>query len=196
MSTIPIIDPSGSFALSAKYKKALEKGKLAGIRLEFDTSGVRVLAALPSKEGEQAQWVPIAEAMASISGVTEERPFEDEKAHIVGKFEVRLDKECPVALRDSASKEALTAAIQGLPFKERRALQMSNREFELAYLRWEDGTPVPRPAEQAELLRQEQAANRGRANARGRGRGGRGRGSFRSEENPPKESAQAPKSAQ
>jgi len=95
----------------------------------------------------------------------------------VSKFEVRLDKEAPEGFRKASKKEDMEAAVAALPFKERRAFQMSNKEFEMAFLRWEDGKPIPRPAEQAEALRVERASTRG-GGFRGRGRGGRGRGSF------------------
>jgi len=178
MASVASIDPFGSLVLAAKAKKALDQGKLAGIRLEFTAEGGKALGALPLKAGEVTlQWVAIAEAMASVSKETEVRPWAEEKAHLVSKFEVRLDKEAPKELRDSSKKEEAEAAIAAMPFKERRAFQMSNKEFEMAFLRWEDGTPVPRPAEQAEALRVERAATRG-GGFRGRGRGGRGRGSF------------------
>jgi len=170
-----IIDPTGIVGLQAKYKKALDKGKLAEIRLEFTAAGFTAVARLPKGEGK---FLPISEAMALISAEIEERPFADEKAHAVSKFEVRLDKEAPDSFKKASSKEELDAAIAShQPFKERRAFQMSNKEFELAFLRWEDGNPVPRPAEEAESLRKERAASRG-GGTRGRGRGGRGRGSF------------------
>jgi hypothetical protein len=182
MANITIVDPMGSLVLAPKARKALEKGKLAGIRLEFTNSGVRAVAALPleeGKKGEPTKWVPIAEAMASIASSTEEsRPWAEEKGHLVTKFEVRLDKEAPKELRESSTKVEFEAAIAALPFKERRAFQMSNKEFEMAFLKWEEGKPIPRPADQAEALRVERSVTAKRGALRGRGRGGRGRGSF------------------
>jgi hypothetical protein len=181
--TSQIVDPLGPLGLTAKYTKALQGGKLAGIRLVFTPTGVQVEGCLPS---DPAAWVPLTEAMASKAS-DDARPFADEHAHIVSKYESRLDEECPTGLRSAADKAAETAAIVALPFAKRRALQMSNREFEEAFLRWVGGAPVARTAEQAEALRQERIAARGRG--RGRGRGGRGRGSFRA---PPQEAAQGP----
>jgi hypothetical protein len=175
MDHLVVIDPLGHFGLSPKFRKALEQGKVAAIRLTFELGETRAEALSNGPEGD---WSSLVEAMASISA-TAERPFEDERAHVVGKFEVRLDKEAPAGLRSAADKAALTAAIDSLPFRERRALAMSNREFDLSYLRWENGAPVPRPAAEADKLRQEQIAARGGGKTgRGRGRGGRGRGSF------------------
>lgn len=175
-----IIDPSGIFGLTAKYKKALEQGKIGALRLEFSNGEFTATAAKnDGPKGALGNFVPLSEAMASISA-TADRPYGDEKAHLVGKYEVRLDEECPVALRDAADKAALDAAVAALPFRKRRALQMSNKEFELAFSRWENGAPVPRTAEAVEALLAERNATRGGGNrGRGRGRGGRGRGSFR-----------------
>jgi len=177
----------GALGLTAKYKRALEKGNLKAIRLVFTPEGVKVEGSNALDEDEDPVWIPLPEAMASPSR-GEERPFLDEKAHTVGRYEVRLDEEAPQELRNATSKVVLDAAVAALPFRKRRALQMSNREFELAFLRWEGGNPVPRPAEQAEALRAERAATRGGNRGRGRGRGGRGRGSFRgaqAPQNPP-----------
>jgi hypothetical protein len=178
MASIANVDPMGSFVLAGKAKKALDKGKLGGIRLEFTAEGGKALGALPLAEGEtELSWRALAEVMASISDSSDSRPWAEEKAHFVSKFEIRLDKEAPEGLRTAADKAALDAAVAALPFRERRAFQMSNKEFEMAFLRWEAGAPVPRPAEQAEALRVERNAARG-GGGRGRGRGGRGRGSF------------------
>lgn len=179
MANIANVDPMGSFVLAGKAKKALEKGKLAGIRLEFTAEGGKALGALPLKEGETAlSWKALAEVMASIaSSGDDDRPWAEEKAHLVSKFEIRLDKEAPEGLRNAANKAAYEAAVMLLPFRDRRAIQMSNKEFEMAFLRWEAGQPVPRPVDQAEALRAERNAARG-GGGRGRGRGGRGRGSF------------------
>jgi len=185
MSSIPLIDPTGPLGLRAKYQNALEKGKILAIRIEFTPKGV---VAMGLKKGGDAavaaDWLPIAEAMTKAAEAVEERPFEDEKAHFVSKYEVRLDEEAPQGLRDAATAADLKAAIAALEFRKRRALQMSNREFELAFLRWENGGPIVRPAEEAEKLRQEQVTARG-GGARGRGRGGRGRGAFRGAEEAP-----------
>jgi len=198
MNNVANIDPMGSFVLTGKVKKALDKGKIAGVRIEFLAGGARAVAALPLAEGETAHtWAPIVEVMASISN-GDLRPFAEEKAHLVSKYEVRLDEEAPEGLRAAADKSALEAAVAGLPFRKRRALQMSNKEFELAFLRWEGGNPVPRPAEQAEALRLQRAtATRGGSTSgRGRGRGGRGRGSFLGAQGAPPEGPASVQNAQ
>lgn len=178
MASLSLIDPMGALGLTAKYKKALEKGRVGAIRIEFTPTGVSAYGQKINADKSAGDWVPLLEAMASIGDDVAERPFADEKSHIVGKYEIRLDEEAPTALRAAPDKSGLEAAIAALPFKKRRALQMSNKEFELAFLRWEDGVPIPRAAEAAEALVRERVAARGGNRGRGRGRGGRGRGSF------------------
>jgi len=195
MADIAIFDPLGSFVLAPKAKKLLESGKLAGIRVNFTPSGAVVEAAVPLATGETTlNFRGINEVMASLPEKGA-RPFADEKAHLVSKYEIRLDEEAPAGLRNATTQVALDAAVAALAFAKRRALQMSNKEFEMAFLRWEAGTAVPRPAEQADALRQERAAARG-GGGRGRGRGGRGRGSFRGAPVAPVTGPQAGQNAQ
>jgi len=192
------IDPLGQFALVAKYQKALEKGKILGLKLEFTAYGQKALAFVPKAgqtnesakaDEKNGHWVSVVDAMASKSS-TEEKPFSEEKKYLVSRYEVRLDEEAPAAMRGAADKSALEAAVAALPFAKRKALQMSNQEFEIAFLRWESGVARVRPAEQADALRLERASakagrGRGRGELRGgRARGGRGRGGFRGAEAP------------
>jgi len=177
------IDPLGPLALAAKYKKALEKGRIVGLRLTFTPAGVVAEGQKPPVGGQPGAWVALTEAMASTSGAPEERPFPEEKEHMCSKYELRLDEAAPESFRNAANKAALQAAVAALDFRKRRALLMSNKEFETAFLRWEDGNPIPRPAEEVDALRRERNAARGGNRGRGRGRGGRGQQAFRAPQN-------------
>lgn len=198
---IKMIDPLGPLGLTAKYKKALEKGKIEAIRLEFTPEGVRAVAL---KKGgvrtTEADWLPLADALAA-SKTEVVSSLEDERSYWANKYEVRLDEEAPASIRNAASEEALKAAVAAIPFKKRRALQMSNKEFELAFLRWEDGRPVVRSAEQAEELRIAQIkpkASGGKPNApvqKGQGPKGKGKGSFRETPGEPAESSKSSEKA-
>jgi len=188
--TSVILDPLGPLALAPKYQKLLASGKFEGLRLTFNGSGFIAQAKL-----EGGDFMPLTEAMASLSskdGKVED--FSSEKAHAVGKYEKRLDEEAPAAFRAASSMEDIRAAIAALEFRKRNAYNLSNKEFEMKYLRWEGGNPVLRSAEQAEALRMERAATRG-GGARGRGRGGRGRGSFRGPQGQAATPQQAPQGA-
>eukprot|EP00918_Siedleckia_nematoides_P018843 GHVU01040275.1.p2 GENE.GHVU01040275.1~~GHVU01040275.1.p2 ORF type:complete len:204 (+),score=20.05 GHVU01040275.1:115-726(+) len=201
-NSIKMIDPLGPLGLTAKYKKALEKGTIGALRLEFTPTGVQAVGLRKGGNANNAaDWLPLVEALAASKPTNEERPLDAEKAYVANKYEVRLDEEAPASLRNASSAEELNAAIAALPFKKRRALQMSNREFELAFLRWEEGRPVPRSAESAEELRiaQQKKTSGGKPNApvtRGQGPKGKGKGSFRESPGEPAEVPSKGKTAQ
>jgi len=166
------IDPMGPLGLSLKYRKALEKGRIQAIRLEFVLEGTRVMALRKGGNASIAEdWSPLSDAMAS-SSQGNERSFEEQRDHLVSKYEVRLDEEAPASFRNASTEADLKAAMAAIDFKKRRALQMSNREFEISFLRWEDGRPLVRPAEEADKMRgASKTAESSRAQVKGKGKG-------------------------
>jgi len=174
-----ILDPLGIITLVPKYRKMLENQRLRGIRLTFRSGGITVQGQLPPVEGSNAEgvWRDLPDAI--VATATETVPeWNKEKSYRISKFESRLDLECPEALRNAASEEAWNAAMAATPFQLRKGYNMSNKDFERAYARFVNGTPVIRSNEEQtayeQSLRPTVVAGRG---GRGRGRGGRGRGS-------------------
>jgi len=184
MSSIAVVDPMGPLALAAKYQNAMKNGKILSIKIEFTPSGVQVQGLVPATKESPQKWVPIAEAMSSGRGQKESsvEDFPSTKLYWMKRYESRIDEEAPKGVIDAESQAQLDTAIAGIPFEKRRALQMSNSEFEESYMGFEKGVPVRRPVEDKDRIKAERAAlkaARGQnTRGRGHGRGGRGQGSF------------------
>jgi len=171
------LDPLGSnFALAPKYAKMLANGRLDGITITFHHGGIQVVGAY-THEGQQIA-EPLADAISHTAAKAAEQPWAEEREYLIRKFEQRIDAECPVAMRNAASKAAFNAALATIPFEQRKAFTQSNKDYEREYVRFVNGVGERRPLDAVLQLEQEAKASRGTATrGRGRGRGGRGRGS-------------------
>jgi len=176
-----MVDPTkGNISLVQKYQKMIDSGRFSSISLTFGPGGSVVAKATYTPAEGDDKTEGLIEALAATKAQTQETPWDEEKVHLLKKFETRLDTEAPEALRNADSRAAFNAALAAVPFAQRKAFILSNKDFETEYIRFEDGTPVRRPAEDVAALKAERVAARkpaqNRGGNRGRGRGGRGRG--------------------
>jgi len=118
-------------------------------------------------------WMPINAAIAATvpMGTIEAQSWVKTLAYLCKKIETRLDIEAPDSVRTAVDETAYDAAILAeLSFQQRKALSLSNKEFDERYERFVAGVGELKTLE---VLHAERAATRGR----GGRRGGRGRGS-------------------
>jgi len=125
------LNPERVPPLLGKYAKFIGKD-LKKIEVTYSAEGAEVL--VYGKEGgpfESLKGVSLADFRAARS--EEIAPTESEKLRAFrNKFELRLKKECPKTL-NSGSDAAIQAFLDGLPFKERRAMLMSQKQFQGEY---------------------------------------------------------------
>jgi hypothetical protein len=133
------LNPERVPALVSKWQKLLGKD-LESIQVEYKQDGVSVLLfGLKGTAFEKLDRDGDPESMTipeyRKKKEKEQAPSaEDAKFAFRNKFEVRLNREFPgsVSLGDG-SETALRAAVQSLPFDQRRVMLMSNKQFKSAY---------------------------------------------------------------
>lgn len=151
------INPERAPALIAKWQKLLGKD-LEEIQVKYTAAGVAVtvipLAGGPSAQADKevaGKAISIAAYKAAKSEAA--KPSNDEaKVALRNKYELRLNKEFPkTGDLGSGDEAAIQAFLQGLPFHERRAMLMSNKQFKTAYPNGYSPAPVPTGATPAAL---------------------------------------------
>jgi len=129
---IPPFNPERPPLLAAKYAKLLGKD-LDRIEIVFDATGVDVKVTGTGDYGNLRS-VPFATYKAAKAG---HQALSDEERlrTLRNKFELRLNIEFPSgnAGPASGSEADIQAFIQGLPFQQRRALLMTQKQFTSAY---------------------------------------------------------------
>jgi hypothetical protein len=132
------LNPERAPALIAKWQKLLGKD-LEKIEVVYTAAGVAVTVT-PLTGGPSAKAEPDvagkAISIAAYKAAKQEaaKPSEsDAEVALRNKFELRLNKEFPSGKLKSGSDASIQAFLQGLPFHERRAMLMSNKQFKTAY---------------------------------------------------------------
>jgi hypothetical protein len=125
------LNPERVPPLLGKYAKYIGKD-LEKIEVTYSAEGAEILVYGKEKTPfESLRGVSLAEFRAARS--EENAPTESEKLRSFrNKFELRLKRECPKTLL-SGSDTAIQAFLDGLPFKERRAMLMSQKQFQAEY---------------------------------------------------------------
>jgi len=137
--TMVFLNPERAPPLIAKWQKLLGKD-LDEIRVSYTADGVSVelygLEGTPfenkDKDGNNSS-MTIPEYRNKKEKVTSP-DAEAAKFAFRNKFEVRLNQEFPQGVNlGDGSEAALRAAVQSLPFDQRRVMLMSNKQFKTAY---------------------------------------------------------------
>jgi hypothetical protein len=131
------LNPERAPALIAKYQKMLGKD-LSKIQVEYTPTGVNVWVwglgdyLLKNKEG---QAIGCSLAAFKLRKAEVEKPSEEKAlTAFKNKFEVRLNLPFPDQPGLASSKdEDIRAFLNALPFDQRRAMLMSNKQFKAAY---------------------------------------------------------------
>lgn len=125
------LNPERVPPLLGKYAKFIGRD-LEKIEIVYSAEGTDVL--VYGKEGTPFEGLDGA-TLADFRAIrTEENaPSEAEKLRAFrNKFELRLNRECNPA-PSSGKDEDIQAFLDGLPFKERRAMLMTQKQFSAAY---------------------------------------------------------------
>jgi len=133
------LNPERAPALIAKWQKLLGKD-LDRIEVIYTAGGVSVdLYPLEGFVGHKvdSEGDTVALSVAEFKSAKQEaaKPSaEDSKVALRNKFELRLNKEFPSdGNLGDGSEAAIREFLQTLPFHERRAMLMSNKQFKTAY---------------------------------------------------------------
>jgi len=132
------LNPERAPALIAKWQKLLGKD-LESIQVMYKASGVEVTVTpitggLSAKADSSIAGKAISIAAYKAAKAEGVKPSDDDaKVALRNKFELRLNKEFPSGELKSGSDADIQAFLQGLPFHERRAMLMSNKQFKTAY---------------------------------------------------------------
>jgi len=127
------LNPERVPALAPKYANKLGK-TIDSIAIVYSPKGISVQVAVPSELGsdKKAEVIDLAtfhQRLGEMNAPTEEQKLRSMR----NKYELRLNKEFP-SLGPKSGKDAdLQAFMDSLPFKERRALLMSQKDFEKSY---------------------------------------------------------------
>jgi len=126
------LNPERPPQLLGKYAKMLGRD-LEEIRIKYTSDGVTIevdgMAGTPYEELEGA---PFSAYHALRK--KELAPSDDEKlASFRNKFELRLNREFPTPGPASGSDADIQAFLNGLNFRERRALLMTQKQFSAQY---------------------------------------------------------------
>jgi len=133
------LNPERVPALLAKWQKLLGK-ELNRISVEYTADGVSVdlfpLEGHPAyKVDKDGDSVSVSIAAFKAAKAEAAKPSNDEsKLALRNKFELRLNLPFPQeADLGDGSDAAIQAFLQTLPFAQRRAMLMSNKQFKTAY---------------------------------------------------------------
>jgi hypothetical protein len=122
-------------ALVPKYANKIGKS-IDCMTVTFAPQGVRVMVTvsggLSTADEHAAEMIPLAEFHRRLAA--ENAPSEEEKLRSLrNKYEVRLNAEFPQQGPRSGSDADIQAFLAGRPFAERRALLMSQKDFDKSY---------------------------------------------------------------
>lgn len=125
------LNPERPPQLLGKYAKLLGKD-LESITLKYDADGVFISV----KGMKGTPYASLDDAnMADYRAIKQKElaPSDEERARAFrNKFELRLNKEFPQGTAISTEAE-IQACLNGLPFRERRALLMTQKQFSESY---------------------------------------------------------------
>jgi hypothetical protein len=123
------LNPERPPPLVGKYSKLLGKD-CKGIAILYTADGVTVQVKVDDDDGKTVT-KSLAEYKAERQKAAE--PTDAQKAvAFKNKFELRLNKEFPKD-GDVSSDEKIRAFMENLPFRERRALMMTQKQFSASY---------------------------------------------------------------
>lgn len=132
------LNPERAPPLIAKWQKSLGKD-LEKIEVVYDVEGINVYlygkAGTPfhekDKEGDSSS-ISVAEYRNRKQKASQ--PSDDEALRAFrDKFELRLNRAFPSPGPASGREEDIRSFLEGLEFRQRRAMLMSNKQFKAAY---------------------------------------------------------------
>jgi len=126
------LNPERVPALLGKYSKMLGK-ELESFDIKYTTEGVSVkVTGMPGTNYASLKNASLAEYKALKA--KESLPTHAEALQAFkNKFELRLNQEFPEKGPTSGKPEDIQTFIQGLPFRQRRALMMTQKQFASQY---------------------------------------------------------------
>jgi len=126
------LNPERPPQLLGKYSKLLGKD-LKEIKITYDADGVTVeVDGMEGSPYEELVNASIAAFKAMKAALTQ--PDDTERLQsFKNKFELRLNREFPATGPASGSEADIQAFLNGLNFRERRALMMTQKQFTASY---------------------------------------------------------------
>jgi len=127
------INPERVPALAPKYANKIGKS-IDSLAVVFSPKGVMVQVTVSGDmtSSGNAEVIDLATFHQRLGEVN--APSEEQKLRSLrNKYELRLNKEFPSSGPKSGKDADLQAFLDALPFKERRALLMSQKDFEKSY---------------------------------------------------------------